>query len=94
MSKAIASWGWSTIPQKHLRDHVPWFTQAKVIGGGALRPSLRREVLPGDSAKDRDVLFDHGCRAATDHHPVGTCRMGTDAMAVADPGLRVRGLRA
>ena len=31
--------------------------------------------------------------ANTDHHPVGTCRMGppADAMAVVDSRLRVRG---
>ena len=35
MTKGIASWGWSTVPQKHLNGRVLWYTQAKVIGGGS-----------------------------------------------------------
>ena len=30
--------------------------------------------------------------AYTVHHPVSTCRMGTDALAVVDPQLRVGGI--
>src|SRR5712692_10664289 len=35
MTKGIASWGWSTVPQKHLNGRVIWYTQAKVVGGGS-----------------------------------------------------------
>ena len=59
----------------------------------ALKPFIQREVLPGDGLADREALFDYACRMAkTDHHPVGTCRMGHDAMAVVTPDLKVRGL--
>ena len=35
MTKGIASWGWSTVPQVHMQNRVMWYTQAKVIGGGS-----------------------------------------------------------
>jgi choline dehydrogenase-like flavoprotein len=48
---------------------------------------LRDEVLPGAGP-----LIDHiRSRADTAFHPVGTCRLGADALAVVDPWLRVRG---
>ncbi len=42
---------------------------------------------------DDAALEDHiRSRADTIYHPVGTCKMGIDDMAVVDPNLRVRGL--
>jgi choline dehydrogenase-like flavoprotein len=65
----------------------------EILAQPALKPYLRREVLPGPQTRDRAALFDYACRMAkTDHHPVGTCRMGTDRMAVVDPQLRLRGI--
>ena len=59
----------------------------------ALQPYVAREVLPGAGVSSRRELFDYACRMAkTDHHPVGTCRMGNADPAVVDPELRVRGL--
>jgi choline dehydrogenase-like flavoprotein len=60
----------------------------------ALKPWVLREVLPGPSLDTDDALFDYACRAAkTDHHPVGTCRMGHDAMSVVTPDLKLRGIK-
>ena len=61
----------------------------------ALEPYVLREVLPGPSLESDDELFGYACRSAkTDHHPVGTCRMGHDAMSVVTPDLKVRGIAA
>lgn len=32
MTKGVASWGWETVPQKHLKNRVLRYTQVKVIG--------------------------------------------------------------
>ena len=54
---------------------------------------VAREVMPGPAVQSEDELFDYACRTAkTDHHPVGTCRMGHDPMAVVTPDLRLRGI--
>ncbi|PAP97250.1 GMC family oxidoreductase [Mesorhizobium wenxiniae] len=59
----------------------------------ALAPYVLREVLPGRTLTSDDELFDYACRSSkTDHHPVGTCRMGHDAMSVVTPDLRLRGI--
>ncbi|MEX0345955.1 MAG: GMC family oxidoreductase [Rhizobiaceae bacterium] len=59
----------------------------------ALSPFLIAERLPGPDVRSDDQLFDYTCaNAKTQHHPVGTCKMGTDAMAVVDPQLKVHGI--
>ena len=59
----------------------------------ALKPFVAREALPGPGVDSEAALFDYACaNAKTDHHPVGTCRMGSGDMAVVGPDLRVRGI--
>ena len=41
---------------------------------------------------DEDLLEFARNYGATIFHPAGTCKMGTDPMAVVDPELRVRGV--
>jgi choline dehydrogenase-like flavoprotein len=61
----------------------------------ALQPFVLAERLPGPDAISDDDLLAYGCRhAKTDHHPVGTCRMGHDERAVVTPDLKVRGVDA
>jgi choline dehydrogenase len=59
----------------------------------AMQPFVKREVKPGPGASsDADLLAFCRDQGATIFHPSGTCRMGTDALAVIDPRLRVHGL--
>jgi choline dehydrogenase-like flavoprotein len=49
MTKGIGSWGWHTVPQKHLKNRVLRFTQAKVIGGGSsINAQLYTRGVPAD----------------------------------------------
>jgi pyridoxine 4-oxidase len=51
-----------------------------------------KEYLPDGPLKSRAEKLEFLANAAfTHHHPVGTCRMGSDADAVVDPDLKVRG---
>jgi len=51
------------------------------------------EIAPGPQARsDRAIAEAMRAFAETLYHPVGTCKMGSDAMAVVDEQLRVRGV--
>ncbi len=53
------------------------------------------EKYPGPSVSSRAEMAGYIRGAAeTTYHPVGTCKMGRDAMAVVDSSLRVRGIEA
>ncbi len=59
----------------------------------ALKPFVKVERLPGCDVRTDEDYFNYACaHAKTDHHPAGTCRMGTDDRAVVDPELRFRGI--
>ena len=59
MTKGVASWGWSTVPQKHLGGRVIWYTQAKIIGGGS---TINAQLYTRGNAKDYDAwVSDAGC---------------------------------
>jgi len=50
-------------------------------------------IFPEESVRSKEDRIGFIRRKAeTVYHPVGTCKMGRDAMAVVDPELRVRGL--
>jgi choline dehydrogenase len=59
----------------------------------ALKPWLAQEIAPGPDAGDDAALRAYATVAVLScSHPVGTCRIGTDDLAVVDPELRVHGV--
>lgn len=65
----------------------------EIMQQAALKPFVLAERLPGPKVMTDDELFEYGCaNAKTDHHPVGTCKMGTGPEAVVGLDLKVHGL--
>ncbi|UGY20197.1 GMC family oxidoreductase N-terminal domain-containing protein [Bradyrhizobium septentrionale] len=65
----------------------------EILRQPALEPFVMVERMPGVAATSEAALVDYAVRTCkTDHHPIGTCRMGTDQLAVVDPSLRLRGV--
>ena len=66
---------------RDMARQAPW----QALGG--------TEIAPGPDIRDRAAALDWMRRIGnTEHHPVGTCRMGDDAMAVTDAQGLVRGM--
>ncbi len=65
----------------------------RIFAAPAFAKYRAEEVVPGAAAEsDADLVGYIRAQAYTVHHPVSTCRMGTDGSAVVDPQLRVVGL--
>ena len=64
-----------------------------VIQQPGMTPYVERETRPGvDVTSDGELLDYIKQSGQTSFHPIGTCKMGIDDMAVVDHELRVRGL--
>ena len=67
----------------------------EIMAQAPLKPYVLAERLPGPDVRTEEDYFNYACaHAKTDHHPAGTCRMGSDPAAVVDPSLRFNGIEA
>lgn len=67
---------------------------AREVGSAdAFAARREEEIFPGPTIQTDAQIHDYLQETITSYfHPVGTCRMGTDELAVVDPHLRVRGI--
>ncbi len=69
-------------------------TTRRLMETPALRALQKKDMFTANVRSDDDIRAVLRERVDTVYHPVGTCKMGTDAMAVVDPALKVHGLEA
>jgi choline dehydrogenase len=66
----------------------------RIFATEPLKSRIVREVVPGPDCRTDDEILDYARRTAqSQHHWVGTCKMGSDPMSVVDDQLRVRGIK-
>jgi len=65
----------------------------QIFGTRAFAEWMGTEILPGPAVEGDETLRAWVRQTADSyHHQAGSCRMGSDAMAVVDPQLRVHGV--
>ena len=65
----------------------------KIMNADALKKFKPEEIEPGiNCIEDKELAHAAGNLGTTIFHPVGTCKMGNDKMAVVDDRLRVHGI--
>ncbi|MDH2343931.1 GMC family oxidoreductase N-terminal domain-containing protein [Bradyrhizobium sp. SSUT77] len=69
-------------------------TTRRLMETPSLRALQTKDMFTANVRSDDDVRALLRARVDTVYHPVGTCKMGTDAMAVVDPALKVHGIEA
>lgn len=66
----------------------------RILDAPAFRQQVRQELFTHEAQSDSEIRHLIRERAETIYHPVGTCKMGSDAMAVVDVNLKVHGIEA
>jgi len=65
----------------------------KILAASELAPFIKGEHMPGAEIQSDDEIRSYIRQwSKTDYHPVGSCKMGHDDMAVVDTQLRVHGI--
>jgi len=65
----------------------------QIVYSDAFNEFRGEEIAPGSSVHSDKAIEDYIRQTCgTGWHPVGTCKMGIDQMAVVDPQLKVRGI--
>lgn len=65
----------------------------EIVAMPPLAGVIEEELQPGAKVQSDEEILDFIRRTgSTTYHPVGTCKMGQDPMAVVDPELRVHGI--
>lgn len=79
------------LDQQTLVEGIKW--GRKIAEQPALDPYRGKELSPGPALKTDDQLLAYAREAsATIYHPVGSCKMGSEPMAVVDHELNVHGI--
>jgi len=66
----------------------------RLLEAPSLARLYKRDLFTADVHDDAQIREILRARSDTVYHPVGSCRMGTDPLAVVDPELRVHGVQA
>jgi len=82
----------------HKDDQKDMIQAVKIARSILAHPPLSenngKEIFPGEQTQsDEDILAFLRNKANTIYHPVGTCKMGNDDMAVVDSNLKVHGIQ-
>ncbi len=74
-----------------MREGLRWIR--RVFEASPMADHVEEELEPGTQCQSNAEWEEYIRRTSqTVYHPVGTCKMGVDEMAVVDPELRVRGV--
>ena len=66
----------------------------KILAAESFKPFIKSEYMPGVDIQDESQVRKYIKEwSKTDYHPVGSCKMGSDDMAVVDTQLRVHGIK-